>query len=220
MPSVQDTPERKYLHLLLHLDRHSCTQAQVKKVVYMDVFLNKFIGQFSWPLFFVAGLAQEIVQGYTGSAATYTAQSNDINIQATPQMEEQARKEEEARNRERAAIEKDYDTKVGHKTEVYRQKAEEEARSIRKELEKQHERDIDFRKDLIASAINRQKQEVDLEAKMAKRELGKPENRLLNCGCRIQSEWYGPLLNFFTPTYYTDWAKVREATTQLSFMLG
>jgi len=128
-----------------------------------------------------AGLAQEIVgEGFTASAARISGAGTTCMVSETPEMRKEQLKEQESYHREKTAIARQQEKEMERKTEAYRKTAEEEAERIRKELEKQNARDIEFRKDLVESAIDRQKREVELEAKFAKKDLERERELALN----------------------------------------
>lgn len=119
-----------------------------------------------------AGLGQALVgEGFTASAARISGGSQESNVQMTPQMLQEQERDRERYQREQDAINARHEQDTERKTEAYRKTAEAEAERIRKELEKQHARDVDFRKDLVDGTIQTQKKQVELEATMAKREL-------------------------------------------------
>ena len=64
-------------------------------------------------------------------------------------MREKARLDQEQYFREEEAIARSYEKDSEKKTEKYRKETEIEAEKIRKELEKQHVRDVDFRKEVV-----------------------------------------------------------------------
>lgn len=119
-----------------------------------------------------AGLAQEIAgEGFCASAARISGGSPQVTITETIQSQERYMKEQENYRKDQEALVKKYEKAIEKMHEDYRKKTEAEADKIRKEMEKQHDRDITFRKELMDKAIERQKEEIALEAKYARKEL-------------------------------------------------
>ncbi|XP_055348073.1 cytosolic-abundant heat soluble protein 94205-like [Paramacrobiotus metropolitanus] len=119
----------------------------------------------------VQGGFGDLAAGFTGSSARYTATSGEVFVQPSPRALEEARRDSLSHQKEADSIARAHEQDLMKRSEKYQSETEAEALKIRKEMEKQHERDIAFRKSLIDSAVDRQIREVDLEARMAKREL-------------------------------------------------
>jgi hydroxylamine reductase (hybrid-cluster protein) len=117
----------------------------------------------------ITGLAQ----GEAFSASAYSMSGTDTRAVSgeTPEMREKMQNVYEKHQQERDAIAIASQKELAQKTEDYRSAAEDQAEKIRKELEKQQNRDVEFRKELVDSAIDRQKREIDLAYKLGKKEL-------------------------------------------------
>nr|WBQ85686.1 CAHS 1a [Mesobiotus radiatus] len=94
-----------------------------------------------------------------------------MQVQKTPQILAMEQQDDARYRQEQAAIAAAHQKELERLTEDYRKKAEAEALKVKQELEKQHSRDMNFRKELIDIAIERQRKEIDLESKLAKRNL-------------------------------------------------
>nr|WBQ85726.1 CAHS 8a [Paramacrobiotus areolatus] len=98
------------------------------------------------------------------------------NIDMT-QLDEEARRDYESKQKEQELLQQQFEKELERKTELYRKAQEAEADIIRKELEKQHIRDVEFRKELVEHAIENQKRQIDIESKYAKKELGRERSK-------------------------------------------
>nr|WBQ85735.1 CAHS 8b [Macrobiotus joannae] len=118
------------------------------------------------------GLAQQLVgEGFQASMSRISGASEEFMVGDFPEIEEEARKDCDAKQREQDLMAQMFEKELQRKTEAYRKQQEIETERIRKELEKQHLRDVEFRKELMEQAIENQKRQIELEAKYAKKEL-------------------------------------------------
>ncbi|XP_055345301.1 cytosolic-abundant heat soluble protein 107838-like [Paramacrobiotus metropolitanus] len=128
--------------------------------------------------------AQELIgEGFQASISRISAVSEDMRQLDSPELDEEARKDMAAKQREHDMLTQQYEKEVERKTEAYRKLQEAEADKIRKELEKQHLRDVEFRKDMVEMAIDNQKRQIDLESRYAKKEMDRERTR-----CRLMLE--------------------------------
>nr|WBQ85708.1 CAHS 6a [Macrobiotus sp. 1 JF-2022a] len=89
--------------------------------------------------------------------------------------------EEYERYRQRVEeLARQHEAEASAKASQYRQQVEQDAELIRKTLERQHIRDIEFRKDMVESAVDRQQHEIQLEAEYAMRALEKEREAARN----------------------------------------
>nr|WBQ85733.1 CAHS 8a [Paramacrobiotus richtersi] len=95
-----------------------------------------------------------------------------------PELAEEARRDFAAKTREQEMLSAQYEKEVEKKTEAYRKQQEAEADKIRKELEKQHLRDVEFRKEIVELAIENQKRMIDVESRYAKKDMDRERTKV------------------------------------------
>nr|WBQ85734.1 CAHS 8c [Paramacrobiotus richtersi] len=95
-----------------------------------------------------------------------------------PELVEEARRAHAAKSHEIEVLGVQYEKELERKTEAYRKMQEVEADKIRKELEKQHMRDVEFRKEIAELAIDNQKKMIDLECRYAKKDMDRERTKV------------------------------------------
>lgn len=116
--------------------------------------------------------AKDLVgEGFQASVARITGASDELDVEDTPEMIAEARNDSVAKAKEQELLNAYFEKELEKKSEAYRKQQEIETEKIRKELEQQHLKDVEFRKELMEAAIENQKKQIDLEARYAKKEL-------------------------------------------------
>lgn len=117
-----------------------------------------------------SGTHDLLVQGSGGAHAEIHSSTN-VDLLS---MEEVDKLGPEEYARYRAKVEdlaRQHEADVAGKAAQYRNLVEADAELIRRTLERQHIRDIEFRKDMVESSVDRQQHEIQLEAEYAMRAL-------------------------------------------------
>lgn len=105
-----------------------------------------------------------------GTSATIHA-TTDLHLASEAQINDMG-PEEYARYRAKVeSLARQHEEETSRKAAAYRNEVEADAELIRQTLERQHMRDIEFRKDMVETAVDRQQQEIRLEAEYAMRAL-------------------------------------------------
>jgi len=126
-------------------------------------------------------LAQDLVgESQTTSSATITSTAQEAFIPEPGYLSEEARRDEEKKQKQLAKIEAKALKEQEKQAEKYRKEAEAKAEKIRKELEEQQQKDIEFRKKIVEQTIEKQKKEIDVEEKFAKKELDREQKIAVN----------------------------------------
>nr|WBQ85727.1 CAHS 8d [Paramacrobiotus areolatus] len=156
-----------------------CERSEVQQTSYMQSSVKVPFMNLPTPFISTSAvLAQDLVgEGFQASISRITGISDQMESVENPQLDEEARRDLEAKQREQDTLARQYQTELERKTEAYRKAQEVEVEKIRKELEKQHLRDVEFRKEVVEMAIENQKKQIDLESRYAKKEMDRERMR-------------------------------------------
>nr|WBQ85721.1 CAHS 7b [Mesobiotus philippinicus] len=111
-----------------------------------------------------------IGEGMSVNVQRVTAASQEI-VYESPELAAEAQRDYEDKEKEHAQLAVAFEKELERRTEIYRKQQEEEAEKIRRELEKQHLRDVEFRQSLVEVTIENQKKQIDIETRYAKRDM-------------------------------------------------
>nr|WBQ85736.1 CAHS 8a [Macrobiotus polonicus] len=172
MPSV-DVMSRDSMFVRPEQDRHQQRQQYVRQSSYICTEVTAPLMNLPTPYISTSlGLAEQLVgEGFQTSIARISGASEELLVGNFPQLEEEIRRDAEAKQLEQEQLTQMFEKELCRKTEAYRKQQEIETERIRRELEKHHLRDVEFRKELMEQAIENQKRQIELEAKYAKKEL-------------------------------------------------
>nr|WBQ85739.1 CAHS 8a [Macrobiotus pallari] len=115
-------------------------QSEVKQSSYMHTEVKTPMMNLPTPFISTSlGLAQQLLgEGFQASVARISGASEESTVQDYPQLEEETRRDLEAKQREQDMLAQMFEKELQRKTEAYRKQQEIETERIRKELEKQH----------------------------------------------------------------------------------
>jgi hypothetical protein len=158
---VQNGDSREEKHQEVEHSSYTHTEVKVPLQVPQPVVMSS-----------VSGLAQGIVgEGMHVNISRITGASQLNQVYESKELQAEAQRDFELKMKEQERLAQEFERELEHRTIVYRKQQEAETELIRKELEKQHVRDVEFRQNLADLAIEQQKKQVDLEMRFAKREL-------------------------------------------------
>nr|P0CU52.1 RecName: Full=Cytosolic-abundant heat soluble protein 106094; Short=CAHS 106094; AltName: Full=Tardigrade-specific intrinsically disordered protein CAHS 106094; Short=TDP CAHS 106094 [Paramacrobiotus richtersi] len=154
-------------------------KSEVQQTSYMQSQVKVPHYNFPTPYFTTSFSAQELLgEGFQASISRISAVTEDMQSMEIPEFVEEARRDYAAKTRENEMLGQQYEKELERKSEAYRKHQEVEADKIRKELEKQHMRDIEFRKEIAELAIENQKRMIDLECRYAKKDMDRERTKV------------------------------------------
>nr|WBQ85701.1 CAHS 6a [Acutuncus antarcticus] len=107
----------------------------------------------------------------TGGASAEIHATTDVNLATESQLKDMGPEEYERYRMKVESLARQQELELSQKASTYRNQVEKDAELIRQTLERQHIRDIEFRKDMVEASVDRQQQEIQLEAEYAMRTL-------------------------------------------------
>nr|WBQ85707.1 CAHS 6b [Macrobiotus polonicus]WBQ85709.1 CAHS 6a [Macrobiotus polonicus] len=126
-----------------------------------------------------SGTSELLAQGSGGTSAEIHASTN-VDLLTNVNMDTMAPEEYERYRQRVEDLAAQHASESAEKAAQYRNQVEQDAELIRRTLERQHIRDIEFRKDMVESAVDRQQHEIQLEAEYAMRALEKEREAARN----------------------------------------
>lgn len=119
----------------------------------------------------IQSVTHDLLAQGTGGASTEIHATTNANLLGDIDASSLAPEEYERYRHRVEDLARQHEADATAKADQYRGQVEQDAELIRRTLERQHIRDIEFRKDMVESAVDRQQHEIQLEAEYAMRAL-------------------------------------------------